>query len=141
MTKLVHAGLPAIDIAKYMGIHKKTVAIYHRAHKNLSVQAATVLSRWPGNEPNVDTPDTLATALAAAVAVPSNQPQLPQLALVDQPQPQATSSNQPQPRPEPQAQEEPLVAPTKVEIKVEPPELCGTHPSPSTPVHYLVLGT
>ena len=32
ITKLVHAGLEPAEIAKYIGVHERTVAIYHRAH-------------------------------------------------------------------------------------------------------------
>ena len=47
ISKLVHAAkLEAAKIAKYIGVHKRTVIIYHHAHKSFVIQAATVSSAY-----------------------------------------------------------------------------------------------
>ena len=38
ITKLVHAGLEPAEITKYIGVHKKKVATYHRAHKSFAMK-------------------------------------------------------------------------------------------------------
>ena len=110
ISKLVHAGLEPAEIAKYIGVHEKTVAIYHRAHKSFAMKAATVLSAYG---PTMSGTSNLGSAVGVATSLLH-----PPSALV---QPQAlvsVSSVSAQPQPH-------------VEIKVEHPG----PPSPATPMN------
>ena len=46
VTKLVHANLPAVDIAKDMGIHEMPVSVYRRAHPRVSKQRVCPPLGW-----------------------------------------------------------------------------------------------
>ena len=97
ITKLVHAGLPNADVEKYISVHEKTIAIYHRAHNSLAIKAAAVLSAYGDRQPatmaSIDQPATSHSASAVAgQAAASSRLHLPSASV----QPHLDAIKQPQ---------------------------------------------